>query len=175
MYIIIGANLVFIDNRLVTVQIPKTISLVERFNDVSPLVFPTATARRVSDSEPYRTPSHFMVIDLNVKWTGMNRPFPSPGLLWSALVCLMMELRFTEGWRLAHNRTKNQPSLLPYSGMAGHEVTAGVGIQWRFCKFIHNGTRKIWSSIAIDIGKNLAEKSQYSTLMPNTRFPKIVE
>lgn len=64
MYIIIGANLVFIDNRLVTVQIPKTISL-ERFNDVSPLVFPTATARRVSDSEPYRT--HFMVIDLNVK------------------------------------------------------------------------------------------------------------
>jgi hypothetical protein len=55
---------VLIDNRPTAVQIPKNISL-ERLNDGAPLVLPTATARRISDSEAYRT--HSMLIDLNVE------------------------------------------------------------------------------------------------------------
>jgi hypothetical protein len=51
------------DNRLTVVQIPKNISL-ERLDDGSPLFLPTATAKRVSDGEAYRT--HSMLIDLNV-------------------------------------------------------------------------------------------------------------
>ena len=61
----VGANLVLIDNRLVTVQIPKNISL-ERLDEGSPLVL--ATAKHGSDSEPYGT--HSMDIELNVNEQG---------------------------------------------------------------------------------------------------------
>ena len=63
--IIVVVNLVLMDNN--SVQIPKNISL-ERLDDGLPM----ATARRVSDSEPDK--AYSIVIDLNVKWTGMNRP-----------------------------------------------------------------------------------------------------
>ena len=62
--VIVDANLVLIGNLLAAAQIPKNISL-ERLDDGSTLVLPTTTARRVSDSEPYRTQS--MLIDLNAK------------------------------------------------------------------------------------------------------------
>jgi len=62
--IIVDVNLVLIDNRLSAVQIPKNIS-IERLDGGSPLALPTEIARRVSDSEAYRT--QYMLIDLNIK------------------------------------------------------------------------------------------------------------
>jgi hypothetical protein len=64
-------NLVLINDRLVAAQIQKNISL-ERLDSGSPLALRTATARRISDSEAYRTRS--MRINLNVKAIGMNQP-----------------------------------------------------------------------------------------------------
>ena len=63
--ILVDVNLGLTANRLAAAQIPKNISL-ERLDDRDGL--PMATARRVSDSEPYRT--HNMVIDLNVNEQG---------------------------------------------------------------------------------------------------------
>jgi hypothetical protein len=51
-------------NRLVAAQIQKKFSL-ERLGGGSPLLLPTAPARRISDSEAYRTQP--MLIGLNVK------------------------------------------------------------------------------------------------------------
>jgi len=105
--IIIDVNLVLIDNRLVAAQIQKNI-LLERLDGGSPLALPMATARRISDTGAYRTQS--MLIDLNVKSTGMSQPLSQSRILVKRS-CMSNDGPSIHGGMTARQQPNEEPAI----------------------------------------------------------------
>ena len=109
MYNIIVVNLGLTDNWLIAIQIPKHI-LLERPDDGLPLVFLTATATGVSNSEGYRT--YFTPIDLNVHWTAIRQPFSQSGTLVMRS-CISNDGPSIRGGMTARPQPNEEPAITP--------------------------------------------------------------